>query len=72
MFPATTASKTSRQPQLRLSLFARFLAWRETARQKARLRLLDDRLLSDIGITRTMAEAETERSAWDSPAHWHD
>lgn len=52
------------------SLLARLFAWREEARQKARLRLLDDRLLSDIGVTRAEAEAEADRPAWDSPSHW--
>ncbi len=62
-----------RKPPRRLAvprLLLRLLAWRHEARQKARLRLLDDRLLQDIGVTRAEAEAEADRPLWDSPAHW--
>lgn len=69
MFAPAAARKSHRRlavPRLLLSL----LAWRHEARQKARLRLLDDRLLQDIGVTRAEAEAEADRPLWDSPAHW--
>jgi uncharacterized protein YjiS (DUF1127 family) len=62
--------KLSRPAPTQRSLLARLLAWRDEARQKARLRLLDDHLLSDIGVSRAEAEAESERPVWDSPSHW--
>jgi uncharacterized protein YjiS (DUF1127 family) len=46
------------------------LASQAMARQRARLALLDDHLLHDIGISREEAHAESERSTWDAPASW--
>jgi hypothetical protein len=34
------------------------------------LHLLDDRLLADIGLTRSEALSEAGRAPWDAPAHW--
>ena len=34
------------------------------------LRLLDDHLLRDIGVTRAEALSEADRAPWDAPAHW--
>jgi uncharacterized protein YjiS (DUF1127 family) len=70
MHAPVASIKLSRPAPASQSLLARLLGWREEARQKARLRLLDDRLLSDIGVTRAQAEAEADRPAWDSPSHW--
>jgi uncharacterized protein YjiS (DUF1127 family) len=50
--------------------FARRVA--EVRRQRAALRKLDDRALSDIGISRYEAEIEADRPVWDVPATWRD
>lgn len=39
-------------------------------RSRVRLAELDDRLLRDIGLTRSQAAAEGGRSSWDAPDHW--
>ena len=38
--------------------------WRERARMRRQLLLLDDRLLRDIGITRLEARSEAEKPFW--------
>jgi len=40
------------------------LCWQERARQRRQLLEMDDRLLSDIGVTRAEAEAEFEKPFW--------
>lgn len=40
------------------------------ARSRRGLRLLDDHLLRDIGLTRAEAETEASRAPWDAPSHW--
>ncbi|WP_374431688.1 DUF1127 domain-containing protein [Tabrizicola sp.] len=49
---------------------ARLIAIEAMARSRRSLARLDDHLLRDIGLTRAEAEAEAEKSAWDSPLHW--
>ena len=44
--------------------FAILLAWQERARQRQRLRDLDDHLLADIGIDRGQALAAAGRPFW--------
>jgi uncharacterized protein YjiS (DUF1127 family) len=39
-------------------------------RTRARLAMLDDHLLRDIGLTRAEAAAEAARPVWDAPGHW--
>ena len=39
-------------------------------RQRRALRNLDDRALSDIGITPEQAAHEAKRPVWDVPTHW--
>lgn len=39
-------------------------------RQRRALAELDDRLLDDIGVTKTQARREAERPVWDVPQHW--
>lgn len=39
-------------------------------RQRLALRSLDDNALSDIGLTKAQAEAESKRPIWDVPANW--
>jgi hypothetical protein len=46
--------------------FLGFTAWR----QRLHLRELDDRMLDDIGVTRSQAEAEADRPFWDVPSYW--
>jgi uncharacterized protein YjiS (DUF1127 family) len=38
--------------------------WRERARMRRHLLMLDDRLLRDIGITRLQARGEAEKPFW--------
>jgi uncharacterized protein YjiS (DUF1127 family) len=40
------------------------LTWRERARMRRQLLMLDDRLLKDIGLTRTQAFGEAEKPFW--------
>lgn len=40
------------------------LTWRERARQRRHLSLLDDRLLKDIGLTRADLDAEVRKPFW--------
>ena len=51
-------------------LFARLRRVAALRRQRLDLTRLDDRLLRDIGLTRTAAETEAARPAWDAPHHW--
>lgn len=39
--------------------------WIETARTRRALAMLDDRMLADIGLTRTQATVEAKRWFWD-------
>lgn len=49
---------------------SRLLASSALKRSRHSLRHLDDRLLRDIGLTRTEALSEADRPSWDAPAHW--
>ncbi len=39
-------------------------------RQRNALKNLDDRALSDLGLSRDQAEAEASKPIWDVPASW--
>ena len=39
-------------------------------RQRKALTRLDDAALRDMGLTRSDAETEARRAAWDGPANW--
>ena len=39
-------------------------------RQRKALKALEDEALSDLGLTRTEAEAEANKPIWDVPASW--
>ena len=39
--------------------------WREVSQQRSDIRKLSDHLLDDIGLTRTHADREVNRSFWD-------
>jgi uncharacterized protein YjiS (DUF1127 family) len=58
-----------RRPTL-TGVFRLFFARRELARQHQALLRLDDRLLSDIGLTRAEALRGADEARWDAPAHW--
>lgn len=40
------------------------------ARQRNDLAQLDERMLSDIGLTVDDAQTEAKRAPWDVPTHW--
>jgi uncharacterized protein YjiS (DUF1127 family) len=46
------------------SLIDRLLTWQERARSRRMLRELDDRMLHDIGIDRSVAEREGAMPFW--------
>ncbi|WP_241559885.1 hypothetical protein [Solirhodobacter olei] len=48
---------------------ARFFARRRMRRELAHMASLEDRLLSDVGLTRETAR-EIQLPKWDAPAHW--
>lgn len=52
------------------ALIRNIVAARALARQRKALAKLDDHLLCDIGLTRSEAENESRRPAWDAPRHW--
>ncbi|MCW8890842.1 MAG: DUF1127 domain-containing protein [Sedimenticola sp.] len=52
-------------PQVkREPLLIRIMTWTERHRQRTALLRLDDRMLSDIGISRCEAEAEASKPFW--------
>jgi uncharacterized protein YjiS (DUF1127 family) len=57
-------------PHRRHGLLARLLATQALWRQRRTLASLDDHMLSDIGLTRAQAQAESARPVWDAPGHW--
>ena len=46
--------------------FALLLAWQERAEQRHALALLDDRMLKDIGLSRTDVQSEVSRPFWSA------
>ena len=64
----TTATHTCRPtPTSRPSAIrTAFAVWR----QRRALERLDDRALSDIGLSRAEAHREARRSIWDAPETW--
>lgn len=61
---------TFARPAIRRGLFSHISHLISVARQRHALRDLSDAQLSDIGITRAQALAESKRSAWDAPRGW--
>ena len=51
-------------------LFARIPQIVSMRRQQRALSLLDDHLLSDVGLTRAQALKEAARPIWDAPHGW--
>jgi len=48
------------------NVWAKIKAWKEISRQRRALRNLSDPLLKDIGISRTDAIREADRTFWDN------
>ncbi len=63
-FVRPTRTKTDRG--LATRLFDQLLAWHDRARQRRHLGELDDRLLRDIGLSRTEVEHEISRPFWQT------
>jgi uncharacterized protein YjiS (DUF1127 family) len=63
-FVRPTRTKTDRGLVTRF--FDQVLAWLDHARQRRHLGELDDRLLRDIGLSRTEVEHETSRPFWQT------
>ena len=53
------------QQVFRFSVWARLLL--DVYRQRRQLARLDQRLLTDIGVSKTQAEQESHRAFWDLP-----
>ncbi|MCW5729577.1 MAG: DUF1127 domain-containing protein [Alphaproteobacteria bacterium] len=52
------------RPGLLVRFFDRLLAWQDRARERAALASLDERMLKDIGLSRSEAEREAARTGW--------
>ena len=63
--PQSTAHSTTYPRLLRFA--QSFLTYQRVARQRRQLRKLDESALKDIGIERTDALREANRSFWDIP-----
>jgi uncharacterized protein YjiS (DUF1127 family) len=50
--------------RLLLDLLSRFLGWRERARSRHLLLQLDDRMLRDVGLSRSDADRECAKHFW--------
>lgn len=46
------------------------LGYIDLYRQRRALAALDDTRLTDLGLSRSEAEAEANRPIWDAPVHW--
>lgn len=57
-------SLTQLRYQLRAQLLTQLRSYRERRRSRRQLLTLDDRLLKDIGITRTQAQKEGRKAFW--------
>lgn len=54
----------------RVSFLERLLLASAMRRSRRQLKTLDASLLSDIGVSRAQALAESARSEWDAPTTW--
>lgn len=69
MLTRSLPRKADRRPLL-ARLATLFLTHAALRRGRARLTVLDDHLLADIGLSRDEALTEARRPAWDVPNHW--
>jgi len=64
----TRSTAKPHQPRMSLPSLARHIA--ATWRQRQSLRRLEENALTDIGLTRSMADVEASRPLWDVPGNW--
>jgi uncharacterized protein YjiS (DUF1127 family) len=62
--PGSARGLVSRLVRLPLAILETLLVWQERHRQRRHLASLDDRLLSDMGISRAEAERESAIPFW--------
>ncbi len=62
--PESTHGLVTRLVRLPLAILETLLVWQERARQRRQLASLDDRLLSDMGVSRTEAERGAAIPFW--------
>ncbi len=62
--PRTVGGFVKRLSSLPLAILGTLLIWQERSRQRHLLASLDDRLLSDIGLSRADAEREAAIPFW--------
>ena len=70
---ARTRSFTSVSPTENLrpmGLLARLVKLNAIWSERRKLARLDENILNDIGRSRTEANSESQREAWDAPARW--
>lgn len=67
MLTATTTTRCHKQPRTRIPGLSALLGLYQ---QRRTLAGMDPQRLSDIGVTRTEANAEAKRPVWDVPGHW--
>jgi len=53
-------------PRWPINLLTRFLDWRERARGRHLLRQLDDRMLRDVGLSRSDVDRECAKHFWQA------
>ena len=62
--PSSTHGFVTRLARLPLSIVETLLVWQERDRQRHQLASLDDRQLSDIGVSRAEADREAATPFW--------
>ncbi|MCE8009348.1 DUF1127 domain-containing protein [Aestuariivita sp.] len=67
-YTASHSAAFRRPARRRIGLSTVLAAWRS----RQQLKVLDDRALADIGLTRSEAQAEASRPIWDVPATWRN
>ncbi len=65
-----SAQHLTRPAPLPLRLLQQIRLWRRHRAQMRALRLLDDRLLSDVGLNRDQLGKSSHPARWDAPPHW--
>ena len=67
MMTATATNRCNKPSRTRLPGLSTLLG---LYKQRRSLAGMDPQRLSDIGVTRTEADAEAKRPVWDVPGHW--